>query len=105
MKRILKMPNNDTVSSLLDRKDYVVKKIKKLESEKKLFPERKAVLCAEIDAITAALDFIRFVLNQIPEEQLCKIIARNDEIHGVPPTPPESVVSRIDRAKNVLRKE
>jgi hypothetical protein len=94
------LPSSDTVSSLLDRRDYLLKKI---EAGGRLLPEEKAVLRAEIDAITAALDFTRLVLNQMPEEQLCKILAKNDAIHGVPPSSPESVVCRIERARDAAR--
>jgi hypothetical protein len=100
MKRIARVPNPDTVSSLLDRRDYLVRKI---EAGKKMCAEEKSVLRAEIDAITAALDFTRLVLNQMPEEQLCKIIAKNDAIHGVPPSPPENVAYRIERAREAMR--
>jgi hypothetical protein len=90
------LPNRDTVSSLLDRRDYLVKKI---EAGIRMAPEEKAPLRAEIDAITAALDFTRIVLNQMPEEQLCKIIAKNDAIHGIPPSSDESIIHRIERAR------
>jgi hypothetical protein len=99
MKRITRVPNRDTISSLLDRRDYLLKKI---EAGKKMCTEEKSVLRAEIDAITAALDFTRIVLNQMPAEQLCKIIANNDALHGVPPSPPESVIHRISRAREAM---
>jgi hypothetical protein len=99
MKRITRVPSSDAVGGLLHRRSYLLKKI---EAGKKMSAEEKSVLRAEIDAITAALDFTRLVLNQMPEEQLCKIIAKNDAIHGVPPSPPENVVYRISRAREAM---
>jgi hypothetical protein len=41
----------------------------------------------------------------MPEEQLCKIIANNDALHGVPPSPPENVAYRIERAREAMRND
>jgi hypothetical protein len=99
MKRITRVPSSDALGGLLHRRGYLLKKIE----AGKMCAEEKAVLRAEIDAITSALDFTRIVLNQMPEEQLYKIIAKNDEMHGAPPSPPENIVYSIERAREMMK--
>jgi hypothetical protein len=101
-RRITRVPSSDALGGLLHRRSYLLKKI---EAEKEICAEEKARLRAEIDALSTALGCTRLVLNQMPEEQLCKIIAKNDAIHGVPPSPPENVAYRISRAREAIRNE
>jgi hypothetical protein len=100
-RRITRVPSSDALGGLLHRRSYLLKKI---EAEK-MCAEEKSRLRAEIEALTTALGFTRIVLNQMPEEQLCKIIADNDARHGHPPIPPENIVYSIERARRAMSNE
>jgi hypothetical protein len=95
----MKLPDTDTVSALLVRKNYLAETLEKYPA---LSTTKRKHLCAELDALTRTLSFTRLILEKLPSEQFCKIITKYDEINGIPPSPPESVVQRINHAREVV---
>ncbi|MDR3302394.1 MAG: hypothetical protein LBT01_07705 [Spirochaetaceae bacterium] len=96
----MKLPDTDTLSALLQRKTYLAET---LEKDPELSSTKRKHLCAELDALTRTLSFTRLILEKLPPEQFCKIITKYDEINGIPPSPPESVLQRIDHARETMR--
>jgi hypothetical protein len=95
----MKLPDTDTISALLQRKTYLAET---LETGSSLSPSKRARLCTELDALTRTLSFTRLILERLPADQLRKIITKYDEINGIPPSPPESVLQRIDRCRDLV---
>jgi hypothetical protein len=95
----MKLPDTDTISALLQRKTYLAET---LEKDPALSSTKRKHLCAELDALTRTLSFTRLILEKLPADQFCKIITKYDEINGIPPSPPESIICRIDHAREVV---
>jgi hypothetical protein len=95
----MKLPDTDTISALLARKTNLAET---LEKDPTLSTSKRKHLCAELDALSRPLAFTRLILEKLPPEQFCKIITKYDEINGIPPSLPESVTRRIDRAREVV---